>query len=182
MNGERVFALSMPRVLEEKDGVLYQSPFNTLEGLRNNKQLQLRNIDTEKYTINLNSRVLEMKLNLDLKANSIVEIKFKFKFKFKDEYISLIYNRDTQACTIDRNNIELSPNGIRKFKLEALNNLKLHIFIDKSIMEIYYQNGIEATTVMYFSKSNELNIEIKGDESLVICELDLWDLKKINYN
>ena len=49
-------------------------------------------------------------------------------------------------------------------------------------MEIYYQNGIEATTVMYFPKSNELNIEIKGDESLVICELDLWDLKKINYN
>jgi len=49
-------------------------------------------------------------------------------------------------------------------------------------MEIYYQDGIETTTVMYFPKSNELSVYIKGDENIVISELDLWDLKKINYN
>jgi len=174
----RVFALSMPRVLEEKDGVLYQRPFKALERLRKDKQLELRNIETKEYTINPSSRTLEMKLNLELNLNTLVEI----KFKFKNEYISLIYNKNTQVCIIDRNHMKLKPNGIRKFKLKALNSLVFHIFIDNSIMEIYYQEGIETTTVMYFPKNNELSIEIKSQENLSISELDLWNLKKINYN
>lgn len=177
-NGDRVFALSMPRVLEEKDGVLYQRPFKALEGLRKNKQLELKNIYTKKYLINPNSRALEIKLNLKLRTSSLVEI----KFKFMDEYISLIYNRNTQVCLIDRNNMKLKPNGVRKFKLKVLDNLKLHIFIDNSIMEIYYQDGIETTTLMYFTKSDELSIEMKSDDCLFINELDLWNLKEINYN
>lgn len=177
-NGKRVFALSMPRVLEEKDGVLYQKPLKILEGLRKNKQLELKNIYTKKYLINPNSRALEIKLNLELRTSSLVEI----KFKFIDEYISLIYNRNTQVCLIDRNNMKLKPNGVRKFKLKALDNLKLHIFIDNSIMEIYYQDGIETTTLMYFTKSDELSVEIKSDDCLFINELDLWNLKEANYD
>ena len=75
----------------------------------------------------------------------------------------------------------LGGKGIRKFKLEAEQELKLHMFIDNSVMEIYYQDGLEVTTLMYFPKNNELEIEIKSDDKTGINELCAWNLRSVKY-
>ena len=61
-----------------------------------------------------------------------------------------------QICTIDRSNMCLGGKGIRKFKLEVKEELKLHMFIDNSIMEIYYQDGLEVTTVNVLSEGRTI--------------------------
>ena len=78
--------------------------------------------------------------------------------------------------------MRLGGKGIRKFKLEAENSLKLHMFIDSSVMEIYYQNGIETTTFTYFpEKGQEFKMQVKSDNEVKINECSIWNLRRINY-
>ncbi|NRT33023.1 beta-fructofuranosidase [Clostridium beijerinckii] len=170
-----MFGLTMPRVLEYKDNVLYQRPLELLEELRESKIMDLKNQYVDDYSININSRTIECNLDLDMNNSNNIEL----KFKFKDEYISILYNKEDEICTLDRNNMEFGGKGIRKFKLKANKSLKLHMFIDNSFMEIYYQDGLETTTLVYFPKSDSFEIEIKN--SVKINELQIWNLRRINY-
>ena len=105
----------------------------------------------------------------------------ELKFRFNDEYISLIYDKESEVCIIDRNNMELGGRGTRKFRLKADKSLKLHMFIDNSVMEIYYQDGLETTTLMYFPKSNDFKIELKTNSKVKINQLKVWELRGIKY-
>ena len=170
-----MLGLTMPRVLEYKDGVLYQKPLELMENLRDKKIVDISNKVENDYILNLDSKCVECKLDLDI--NEIEEL--DIRFKFKDEYISLLYNKKEQICTLDRNNMELGGKGVRRFKLKAEDSMKLHMFIDNSTMEIYYQDGLETTTLMYFPKEEGLEIEIKNN--IKIDELEVWKLRGMKY-
>lgn len=173
-----MFQLTMPRVLEYKDNKLYQKPFYEIYKLRKNEILNIRDTVYKDYNVKLDSRNVEIKLDLDLNESRFTEI----KFKFDDEYISLNYDEKEEVVIIDRNNMRLGGKGIRKFKLEAENSLKLHMFIDSSVMEIYYQNGIETTTFTYFpEKGQEFKMQVKSDNEVKINECSIWNLRRINY-
>ena len=176
-NGGWMFPLTLPRVLEYKDGILYQKPIKEVENLKEKQIISDKDLEFDEYVINLDSRNVEIDLDLSMKNSNNVEL----KFIFDDEYISLNYDKENEVCVIDRNNMELGGRGIRKFKLKAENSLKLHMFIDKSVMEIYYQDGLETTTLMYFPKSDNFKIEIKNDKKVKINQLDVWNLRGIKY-
>lgn len=172
-----MYSLTIPRVLEYKNDVLYQKPFDKLENLRQSQILNINDLSCNDYKLKLESRCNEIILNLGITETNITEL----KFKFNDEYILLTYNKKSQICIIDRSNLCLGGKGIRKFKLEAEKELKLHMFIDNSIMEIYYQDGLEVTTLMYFPKDDKLEIEIKSDDKTQINELFVWKLRSVKY-
>ncbi|MVX64913.1 sucrose-6-phosphate hydrolase [Clostridium chromiireducens] len=172
-----MYSLTIPRVLEYKDNVIYQKPLEELRNLRQDKALEVNGLICDNYKLNLDSRCAEIILNLEMSNIKLTEI----KFNFKDEYILLAYNKDTEACTIDRSNMHLGGKGVRKFKLKASKELRLNIFIDNSIMEIYYQDGLEVTTLMYFPKEEQLEINIKNDNKVKINELSLWYLRSVKY-
>jgi beta-fructofuranosidase len=172
-----LYSLTIPRVLEYKDNVLYQKPLKEMENLRQAQTIDIQNLASDNYELKLDSRCVEMILNLDMKDANFIQI----KFKFKDEYISLTYDKKTQVCIIDRNNMHLGGKGVRKFKLKVTEEFKLHMFIDKSVMEIYYQDGVEVATLMYFPKEEQLEIEIRNDKEVKINELYMWKLRSVKY-
>ena len=172
-----MYSLTMPRVLEYKNDVLYQKPFRKLENLRQTQVVNTKNLICDDYKLKLDSRCVEIILNLDMSKTNFTEV----KFKFNDEYILLTYYKDTQICTIDRTNMCLGGKGIRKFKLEVNDELKLNMCIDNSIMEIYYQDGIEVTTLMYFPKEEQLEVQIKNDNRVKINQLYVWNLRSVKY-
>ncbi|SFC85770.1 sucrose-6-phosphate hydrolase [Clostridium uliginosum] len=176
-NGGWMFPLTLPRVLEYKDNVLYQKPFKLVENLRESQALSVKDVICDDYKLKLDSRNVEINLDLDLKESNYVDL----KFKFNDEYISLIYDKKLEVCIIDRNNMKLGGKGIRKFKLKVEDSLKLHILIDNSVIEIYYQEGLETTTFMYFPKEDKLEVEIKNDDKLKINQLCVWNLRGVKY-
>lgn len=172
-----MYSLTIPRVLEYKNNVLYQRPFKKIENLRQSEQDNIKNLICNDYKLNLDSRCVEIMLNLEMSETNFTEI----KFKFNDEYILLTYDKESQVCTINRNNMCLGGKGIRKFKLEVKHELKLHMFIDNSVIEIYYQEGLEVTTLMYFPKEEQLEIQIKNDSKVKINELCIWNLRSVKY-
>jgi beta-fructofuranosidase len=172
-----LYSLTMPRALEYKNNVLYQKPLKEVEKLRQAQKINIKNLTCDNYELNLDSRCAEIILNLDMKNTNFTEL----KFKFNDEYILLTYDKKTQNCIIDRKNMHLGGKGVRKFKLKVTEELKLHIFIDNSVMEIYYQDGIEVTTLMYFPKEDQLDIKIQNDNEVKINELYVWNLRGVKY-
>ena len=176
-NGGWMFPLTLPRVLEYKDNVLYQKPLKEVENLREKQIVSVKDLNINEYSLDLDSRNIEIDLELLLEESIFID----FKFVFRDEYINLTYNKENGVCIIDRNNMKLGGKGIRKFKLNVDKTLKLHMFIDNSVMEIYYQEGLETTTLMYFPKFDDFKIEIKSDNKVKMSELNIWNLRGIKY-
>lgn len=176
-NGGWMFPLTLPRVLEYKDNVLYQKPLKEVENLREKQIVSVKDLNINEYSLDLDSRNIEIDLELLLEESTFID----FKFVFRDEYINLTYNKENGVCVIDRNNMKLGGKGIRKFKLNVDKTLKLHMFIDNSVMEIYYQEGLETTTLMYFPKFDDFKIEIKSDNKVKMSELNIWNLRGIKY-
>ncbi|WP_321832920.1 sucrose-6-phosphate hydrolase [Clostridium butyricum] len=176
-NGGWMFPLTLPRVLEYKDNVLYQKPLKEVENLREKQIVSVKDLNINEYSLDLDSRNIEIDLELLLEECTFID----FKFIFRDEYINLTYNKENGVCIIDRNNMKLGGKGIRKFKLNVDKTLKLHMFIDNSVMEIYYQEGLETTTLMYFPKFDDFKIEIKSDNKVKMSELNIWNLRGIKY-
>lgn len=176
-NGGWMFPLTLPRVLEYKDNVLYQKPLKEVENLREKQIVSVKDLDINEYSLDLDSRNIEIDLELLLEESTFID----FKFIFRDEYINLTYNKENGVCVIDRNNMKLGGKGIRKFKLNVDKTLKLHMFIDNSVIEIYYQEGLETTTLMYFPKFDDFKIEIKSDNKVKMSELNIWNLRGIKY-
>lgn len=176
-NGGWMFPLTLPRVLEYKDNVLYQKPLKEVENLREKQIVSVKDLDINEYSLDLDFRNIEIDLELLLEESTFID----FKFIFRDEYINLTYNKENGVCVIDRNNMKLGGKGIRKFKLNVDKTLKLHMFIDNSVMEIYYQEGLETTTLMYFPKFDDFKIEIKSDNKVKMSELNIWNLRGIKY-
>lgn len=176
-NGGWMFPLTLPRVLEYKDNVLYQKPLKEVENLREKQIVSVKDLYINEYSLDLDSRNIEIDLELLLEESTFID----FKFVFRDEYINLTYNKENGVCVIDRNNMKLGGKGIRKFKLNVDKTLKLHMFIDNSVMEIYYQEGLETTTLMYFPKFDDFKIEIKSDNKVKMSELNIWNLRGIKY-
>lgn len=172
-----MYSLTMPRILEYKNNVLYQKPIDEIRGLRQEKVVNLHKLICEDYKLILDSRCAEINLILEMYKTNSIEI----KFKFNDEYIILTYDKKAQVCTIDRSNMNQGGRGIRKFKLKAEEELKFNIFIDNSVMEIYYQDGLEVTTLMYFPKEEQMEIEIRSDDKVRINELNMWKLRSVSY-
>lgn len=172
-----MYSLTIPRVLEYKNDVLYQRPFEKIQGLRQAQEINIKNLTCDNYKLDLDSRCVEIMLNLEMKNTNFTEV----KFKFNNEYILLTYNKETQVCAIDRNNMNLGGKGIRKFNLKVIDELKLHMFIDNSAMEIYYQDGLEVTTLMYFTSEEKLEIQVNNDTKVKINELYMWNLRSVKY-
>lgn len=176
-NGGWMFPLTLPRVLEYKDNALYQKPLKEVENLREKQIVSVKDLNINEYSLDLDSRNIEIDLELLLEESIFID----FKFVFRDEYINLTYNKENGVCIIDRNNMKLGGKGIRKFKLNVDKTLKLHMFIDNSVMEIYYQEGLETTTLMYFPKFDDFKIDIKSDNKVKMSELNIWNLRGIKY-
>lgn len=172
-----MYSLTMPRVLEYKDNCIYQRPLDEIRNLRQTQKENIKDLICPNYKLKINDKASEIILNLDISQTNYTEI----KFKFLDEYIVLSYDKKAEVCVIDRNNMHLGGKGIRKFKLKAHNELKLNMFIDSSIMEIYFQDGLEVATLMYFPKEEQLEIQIENDDKVNLKELCVWKLRSVRY-
>lgn len=171
----RIFALSNPRMIEYKSGKLIQKPLDQLTNLRNRKIIDLENINFKKYSKIFDKRCLEVIVELNVSECNILD----FKFEFENEYILINYDKSNEVLKIDRTNMELGGKELRKFKLKVDTNLKMHIFIDETIMEIFYQDGLEVTTFMYFPKTDGIKVNITTDKSIfLINKMEIWKLSK----
>ncbi|MGG7077101.1 glycoside hydrolase family 32 protein [Clostridium sardiniense] len=175
-----IHSLTMPRELSLKDDRIYQKPIEEIKNLREENVFNLSDIQTDYMEYNdLMSNSYELKLDVDKNTSSDIEIKFMAS---DEEYTLLKYNFDDEICIIDRSNMLFGDKDARKFKLEGKNNFKIDMFVDKSAVEIYLQDGMEVASIRLYPKDSSCGISVKSnDGKLNINSMNIWKMGEVEY-
>lgn len=133
---------TLPRKLTLENNIVYQQPVEELKQLRGKEETI---IDTE-FSCSMTSELLLE----DIESNSL-----------KMQIGSGLFLRFDTASKIFSMSFEDamgSGRKVRKAKLDTLKNL--HIFIDRSIIEIFINDGLFVFTSRFYTKDKELEVKI----------------------
>ncbi|MGG4215949.1 GH32 C-terminal domain-containing protein [Paenibacillus sp. FSL L8-0638] len=168
------------------DGRLGIEPIQELQSLRGPKRLSLRDqslAETNVQLRNVHGDMLEIQLELEPGSAKKFGIKVRCTPDGEEETL-LYYDWNHAMLLVDRSKTTLHPGekcgGVQGGKLELLGeNLKLHIYLDRSMVEAY-ANGLKSlTTRVYPSRMDALGLEIWGDGEPFVKSLDIWDMQSI---
>ncbi|MFB5675870.1 GH32 C-terminal domain-containing protein [Paenibacillus terreus] len=168
------------------DGRLGIEPIQELQSLRGEKRLSLRNKSLAETNVRLREVQGDM-LEIQLEIEPCSAKRFGIKVRRTpdgEEETQLYYDANQSMLLVDRTKTTLHPGercgGIQGGKLELPGeNLKLHLYLDRSMVEAY-ANGLKSlTTRVYPSRMDALGLEIWGDGELTVKTLDIWDMQAI---
>lgn len=101
-----------------------------------------------------------------------------------EEETLIYYDRSRAELGVDRSKTTLSQeertNGVQSGKLELSGEaLRLHIYLDRSMVEVY-ANGLKSlTTRVYPTLEDALGLKLMGDGQRKIKSLSVWKMKSI---
>lgn len=168
------------------DGRLGIEPIEELQSLRGAKLLSLQNqslSDANALLKDIRGDMLEIQLELELGNAGQFGLKVRRTPDGAEETL-LYYDSGQSLLAVDRTKTTLHPGekcgGIQGGKLELSGeNLKLHVYLDRSMLEAY-ANGLKSlTTRVYPSRQDALGLEIWGTGELVVKSLDIWEMQSI---
>jgi beta-fructofuranosidase len=101
------------------------------------------------------------------------------------EQTRIVYQWATQYLSIDRQRTSLNPNVDSdsyggRVELRPGERLKLHVFLDHSVIEVFANERACLTSRIYPSRSDSLGVDVfaQGREAK-LRSLDVWELKSI---
>lgn len=177
---------SLPRELSlAEDGTLIIRPLREIESLRHNKMTfsditisppeGQHSVFTKKQIAELKGNALELKLTIDRAL--AVNKRFSLQLFSDDSHEGLPIMIHPEYSTLRAGATE-APFAVAD--LAEAEDLELHIFIDKYLIEVF-ANGRQAilTAYMDYKAACGLGVYVYGD-SLTIRQLDIWQLRAAN--
>ncbi|WP_425415551.1 GH32 C-terminal domain-containing protein [Paenibacillus borealis] len=169
-----------------EDGRLGIEPIQELQSLRGEKRLSLRDKSLAEANVLLKDVQGDMlEIQVELEPGNAGQLGIKVRCTPDGEEETLLYYDFNEAkLVIDRTKTTLHPGekcrGIQGGKLELLGeNLKLHIYLDRSMVEAY-ANGLKSlTTRVYPSRKDALGLELWGDGKSLVKSMEIWDMQSI---
>lgn len=186
--GEWAGVHSLPRVLTlNKNNRLEFRPAEELKALRD-KHIHIENIQLSKkiYNTGVRGRALELCLEFEVKdLISEFEIRVLCSEDGK-EFTAIRYNASIEELSIDRSKSSLSEQTHKselKSRMQLLsdNKLKLHIFLDHSVIEVFANDTECISTRVYPTKADSegVQLELVNGDKVKLNYLDIWEMKTI---
>ena len=173
------YTLTMPRSLTLRQGQIYAQPARELEALRIEDTTQELSAQQERRISASLPEGAEILLDIDL--GEINELHFDLLYGL--EKIRLTYDRKTQVMTIDRRGMKYGGHGQRSFRLFAEDHLALHLFVDKTAIEAFFQHGEKTASFLVFPEKNILpELFIEADSPMENLTGQIWQLDNIKFN
>lgn len=175
-------AMTLPRELNIVNGKLYQTPISEIGNYRKNEVVYSNIVlDGNKILEGIEGQSLELKLNIDMKDAKTFGIKV---LKGDKQEVTMYFDKDKEEFTFDRTlNGELLIGeenifrGYRKADVALINNqLSLDIFIDRSSVEIFINNGEKTMTSTVFPSKESVGIEFFSEGEVKMTNLCKWDI------
>lgn len=186
-------ALTLPRelalVTTPNGPRLQQLPIAELQCLRG-RHWHWQNItllDAANLLTNVSGETLEIiaEIQLDVTTTSC----FAFRVRVGDgERTTIGYNVSTATLFLDRTQsgqTDFSPGfaGSHIAPMQPVNgSIRLHIFVDRSSVEVFGADGLVVLTDQIFPATTSLGVEIfPDDENVIIKALDIFQLKAAKF-
>ena len=167
--------MTLPRIIEVKNGRLFQKPLPELKNLRKSEKKFEFNLNNEKIKLDNSRRNYELKVNYKKIRAEKVGIKFRvgkkeetvFYYDLKNE--KLIFNREKSGKLVKK----FEGGNIRKCSFNK-KELELNIFLDESSVEIFVNDGLEVFSSRLFNESDSNDIIFFTDGEVRV-EGVLWE-------
>lgn len=173
-------ALTLPRELKIVDGKLTQMPVEEIKQYRHNQVDIESELVGSKQFKGIKGDAIELEVLVNLKESQTFSIDL---FKSDSNQTTLTYNKENQYFTFDRresgielvgNNNHETNSGIRRKKICLSNNtLKLNIFLDKSSIEVFINDGETVMTSRVYPEGDD--IEFYADDT-VSLQIKKWSI------
>ncbi|WP_137790847.1 sucrose-6-phosphate hydrolase [Bacillus sp. E(2018)] len=159
--------LSVPRELEVVDGKLRQKPADELKQLRVRSESSEMEIVEGAVEIQNASDQYELELDFnDIEANQFgVEL-----FASETEGLVLAFDREKQTVSVNREKFDAAFGGdfgyVRSSELAIGDSVKIRVFVDHSIAEIFINDGEVVFTTRVFPEKESKGIKVFSDDKL----------------
>jgi fructan beta-fructosidase len=180
-------AMSLPRDLSLKktngEWLLIQKPVEALKKLRTDPA-ELKNISVaDKKELGLRGQQFEMEFSFQPVTNSTAGLHLAVG---KQNVFVIGYNASSQKLFVDRSrcindsfNKEFASLSHFETSLTPVNEkIKLHIFLDHSIVEVFANDGAAVMTAQIFPDENDNGVELFSDGGTTRFDrVRLWKMK-----
>ena len=176
-------ALTLPRELTlSSDNKIMMNPVEELKTLREECILQEENIDVyenKSYELKTNERMMELNITFDLSEFDADKVGVKIKGS-EEEELSLNYNKDISELILECSKCGKNKDGARKAILNKQEEFSLRIFIDRSSVEVFVNNGEATMTSRIYPKNkfDELEIYSNCNGAKIKC-IEVWKLRDV---
>ncbi|WP_158738682.1 glycoside hydrolase family 32 protein [Alteribacillus sp. YIM 98480] len=180
-------AMTIPREVglktsENGDILLTQKPIRELNKVRNKKHhLKSQNIDSTHLPVS-EGQGQTQEIIAEFEIGSAEEFGFHIR-KGKEEYTKVGYDAENQELFVDRTesgDTDFNDDfpGIYAAPLASEDNkIKMHIFVDRSSVEIFGNDGERVLTNRIFPKPESNELEIYAEDGDVnVTSLDVFEL------
>ena len=179
---------ALPIEISMGDGDLKISPIEELESLRIDKPADItdKNLnDANNIIKDIQGDMLEIKIEFD----NINDAK-KFGISVRKspnskEKTDLYYDVEKGGFYVDRDKTSLDPDarsyGIQGGEVELNGeNVILHIYLDRSIIECFINDSKKLTTRVYPMRYDSLGLELFSDKDINIKSMEVWSLNALD--
>ena len=176
----------LPVILSlREDGRLGVDPIPELQSLRREKLVSLENktLDEANYLLkDSKGDMLEILLEIEAKGAENYGIKLRCTPDGTEE-TAICFNQNSSYLSADRTKSSLDPDAEKDVKGGSLDidgdNTKLHIYIDRSMIEVY-ANGLKSlTTRAYPTRDDADGLKIWSDGDITVKFMEVWQLGSI---
>ncbi|MCX8074364.1 MAG: glycoside hydrolase family 32 protein [Clostridia bacterium] len=167
-------AMTLPREVILKDNKLYFKPVEEIKKYRNNK-FSIENIELqEEITIDAQGDSYELEIVIEVQQSESFGIKLRASEK---EETILEYNTKDKLFKFNRDKSGIGPKGERVTEVELIDNkLKLQIFVDKSSVEVFINDGEKVMTGRIYPADESRLIKLYSKGMCRIVKLNKWDI------
>lgn len=171
--------MTIPRELKIVDGKIKTYPIKELETLRETPTcIENEIIQGIKEFKNINGEAYELELNANLTNAQSFEIKLRAS---EDEETSVIYDNENKILKLNRDKSGSTKSGgvtgEREAKLQLTNNiLNLRIFVDRSSIEVFSNDGEIAMSSRIYPNKNSTAIKFISTGDTLIDKLNFYKL------
>ncbi|WP_336774569.1 glycoside hydrolase family 32 protein [Paenibacillus sp. MMO-58] len=180
-------ALALPRVVDLKpSGALSMSPVPEVETLRGeNYSFKDLTVGQTPIQAGVQSTSFECLIEIDRKSiEATALIVSVFTSDCGKEHTDVCLNMASNTITIDRSNSSLLPK-VHKTPIqgelptaEGTDLIKLRIFADQSIVEVFVDDETCLTTRVYPTLEDSRGIQLRTDSGeAVVSSLQIWEMK-----
>lgn len=172
--------MTIPRELQIVDGKIKTYPIKELENLRETPiSIDNQIVKEAKEFKNISGDAYEIELVANLTNSNSFEIKLRAS---DEEETSVIYDKENKVLKLNRDKSGTTKSGgvkgEREAKLQLTNNiLNLRIFVDKSSIEIFSNDGEIAMSSRIYPSPNATAIKFVSNGETKIEKLNFYKFK-----
>ncbi len=175
--------MSIPRELKIVNGKIVTVPYSGLKVLRHDSaNYKDQKLNGSREFNRINGSSYELIVTADLTQAKSFAVKLRAS---SSQETVLRYDKESKLLKLNRDKSSSTPNhlltGEREASLPLVDNLlKLHIFVDKSSVEIFANDGQVVMSSRIYPDKNGNDVKFVSDGDVKIKSLDFYKLKSID--